>query len=449
MIAITTADFARRCGGSLVGLSGSEPITGFATDSREVTQGSLFLAIKGAQVDGHDFAEGVVAAGAIAVLAERPVRVPHILVPDLVQALAGFAKSKRAEFGGPVVGITGSNGKTSAKEFTAAALSPLGSILKNPGNKNTEYTAPLIWAELEGSTKAVVSEMAMRGFGQIDHLAQFTQPNLAIITMIGTAHIEMVGSREGIARAKAEILSHLTGPAILWAEDDFIGTLRSLAPHEVITFGFSPDADCRIVGYRSQGWNQSQIRGVFRGEEFSAVLPTVGKHQALNAASAIVAAVECGVNLADAAKSLQNATIPAMRMETREAAGVTYVLDNYNASPDSMVAALKTLMEVDSAGRRVAVLGEMRELGDTAEQGHRLVGRALAMADVDSVIVFGDMARWIAEEAIALGFPASRLSQATSLDDIHDRLVDANEGDTVLVKGSRALFLERALEGIL
>lgn len=177
-------------------------VTGFATDNREVKPGDAFLAIAGARVDGHDFVEQALAAGASLAVVERPVDGPHIHVDNLVQALARLGASFRDSFSGPVVGITGSAGKTTTKELVASALSPLGEILKTEGNRNTEFTAPLLWPQIEPETAAVVVEMSMRGFGHIAHLAAFSRPTVGIVTNIGHSHLETVGNRDGIARAK-------------------------------------------------------------------------------------------------------------------------------------------------------------------------------------------------------------------------------------------------------
>ncbi len=185
-------------------------------------------------------------------LAERLVYAPHILVPNTVQALADYAAVVRDSFHGPVVGITGSAGKTTTKEFVAAALSPLGEVLKTEGNRNSEFSSPLLWAELTADHKAVVVEMGMRGFGQVQHLASFTKPTLGVVTNIGHSHIELVGNQEGVARAKAELLEALPadGHAVLWAEDPFLALLSETSAAPFSTFGFSEGAACRITDYK-------------------------------------------------------------------------------------------------------------------------------------------------------------------------------------------------------
>lgn len=438
-------DFAQRARAELVGDKATQ-FADFSWDSRQVTPGSLFLCIRGAQVDGHDFAEEAARQGAAALLCERQLAtsLPQVVAPNLVEALASFGRSVRDEYSGPVIGITGSNGKTSCKEFTAQALSPLGPILKNEGNRNTEYTNPLIWAELDGHP-AVVSEMAMRGLGQIDHLARIAKPTIAVITMIGTAHAELVGSRQGIVLAKGEILASTSGPAILWQEDDFLGDLKSMARGPVRTFGFSSDADCQIMGYQVLDWQSSRVLFTLGGDRLEGTIPTVGRHQALNAAAALLVAAECGVPLDEAVSAMSRTQLPGMRMEPRWIGNTLVLMDNYNASPDSTIAALRTLTELPVSGRRIAVLGEMRELGQFTESGHRLVGQALIGSSIDQVVFYGDLTRGSEAAAIEYGYPASQIFRAESMAELSDFLKDLPSGDVVLIKGSRALGLEAAL----
>ncbi len=425
---------------------------GFATDSRSVSAGDLFLCIRGERVDGHEFAPLALLGGAVACLCERAVDGRHILVGDISMALAAFALSRRKEFDGPVVGITGSTGKTTTKEFVSAALSPLGPVLKSAGNRNTEYTSPLVWAELSGSHRAVVVEMGMRGFGQISHLASFSLPTIGVVTNIGTSHLEKVGSREGIMRAKSEMLQVLPrdGAAVLWQEDAFLESLKGACASKSYTFGFSQEADCHILGYRALSWERCVVRGQLDGEVFEVELPTTGRHQALNAAAAVLASRCAGVGVAEAAGALPFAELPPLRLQVVPFNGATVVLDTYNASPDSTVAALKTLSDVPAVGRRIAILGEMKELGDYTESGHREVGAALGLSPVDHAVLTGGPTSFIEDEALRAGFPASKITSFETFDieNVRRFLSSVRPGDVVLIKGSRALGLETALEAV-
>ncbi len=447
---ITLAQFADWCGGNLHAPP-ELSITGFATDSRDVREGNLFLAIRGERVNGHEFARDALRSGAVAVLAESPIDGPHILVEDLENALASFGRTVRAGFDGPVVGITGSNGKTTTKELCAAALGHLGPVLRSAGNKNTQYTSPLVWAELTADHAAAVIEMGMRGPGQIAHLAQIAQPTIGIVTVVGTAHIEKVGTREGILSAKAELLSALPsdGTAIIWREDDYFENLRQAAAAPVKTFGCDETADCRVMGYRSAGWGRCTVRLKMAVEEAEIELNTFGKHQALNAAAAVLAAVCAGVPFVHAVARLADSELPTMRLEVLNRGGITVLLDTYNASPDSTIAAIGALAQGPAENRRIAILGEMKELGDYTEAGHRAVGRALAESNIDLVLLTGGATRFIFEEAVRAGMAESHLVSLSepSLRAARAFLDGARTGDAVLIKGSRALGLEKILEG--
>lgn len=451
MIPIPVADFAAQCRGTLAGAEGY--IRGFATDSRDVKPSDLFIAIRGANVDGHAYAVQALDRGAKAVLVERPIPGPSILVENVVEALARFGRSQRSRFHGPVVGVTGSAGKTTTKEMIAAALASMGPVLKSEGNRNTEYTSPLAWAELVPAHRSAVIEMGMRGFGHIAHLAGISHPTVAVITMVGTAHIEMVGSRQGIAKAKGEILESLPadGAAVLWYEDEFREDLSRLTSARCVTFGFGHGADCRVIGYQALDWSRSLIKGSVFGTPWQAELPILGRHHARNAAAAILAAVMAGAKPEEAAAKMEQASLPPMRMEAARCNGATLLLDFYNASPDSTVAALHALGEVPCRGRRLAVLGEMRELGDFTERGHRQVGQALAESAADHAYLCGGATTFIADEAAGRGFPAGHITsrEVLNMDEVREFLAGIRDGDVVLIKGSRALGLEQSLpEGL-
>lgn len=425
--------------------------SGFSWDSRDVRRGSVFLAIKGSRVDGHDHVEEALSGGAVAAVVERPMAGPCLVVDNLVEALARFALSVREQFSGPVVGVTGSNGKTTTKELVAAALGSLGPVLKSPGNHNTEYTAPLVWASLD-CHRACVAEMAMRGFGQIAHLATFTEPTIGIVTMIGTAHIEMVGSRAGIVKAKSELLAALPsgGTGIVWREDEYFEDLARASVAPVRSFGFSQEAECRITGYRPEGMTGGTARIELGGAKVDVSLPAPGRHMALNAAAALLAADSAGVDLHEASEGIARAELPPMRMQKVALPLGTALLDTYNASPDSTVAAIKTFDELPLGGRRLAVLGEMLELGEFSESGHRMVGRALAESRIDRALLVGEPMTHALDEARRAGFPDDRIDHVYVIDlnQIKSFVASMQDGDTVLIKGSRALGLERALEGL-
>jgi len=443
---IPLAELASIVGGEL---HGDGLITGFATDNREVKPGYLFLAIKGAKVDGHDFAGAAMANGAVGALVERPIEGPYVLVPNLVEALARFGRHFRDRFDGPVVGITGSAGKTTTKEFLASALSALGPVLKTVGNRNTEYTAPLLWAELAGETQAVVVEMAMRGFGQIAHLASFSRPTVGVITNIGYSHMEMVESREGIARAKAELIDALPsdGTVVLPQDDDFFGALREAAGERpVVTFGFAPASVCRVIDAVPEATGRSIVKGFFDNIPWQAEIPVLGRHLAANAAAAVATAVSLGLSPQEAADGLATAELPPLRMQLIDRDGVKVLLDAYNAAPPSMMAALETLAKLPSNGQRLAILGQMNELGDATAEAHRQVGRLVARMGLARVALVGPLAVHYREGALAAGMDSGRISMTDDPDQLKEFLAGSKPGDVVLIKGSRSLALEKVLE---
>ncbi|HLK16955.1 MAG TPA: UDP-N-acetylmuramoyl-tripeptide--D-alanyl-D-alanine ligase [Fimbriimonadaceae bacterium] len=442
------AELAKLLGGTPAGIADSLEATGWATDSRDVKPGDVFLAIKGARSDGHEHVPGALTAGAVAAVAEQPVEGPHILVRNLPTALAKMASAYRDRFDGPVIGITGSAGKTTTKEFIAAAVEPLGLVLKTEGNRNTEYTAPLMWTELTQEHMVVVCEMGMRGFGHIEHLASFNRPTIGVVTNIGFSHMELVGNREGIAKAKSEMLQALPedGASVLWAEDDFLDALSAASPARVRTFGTGSGAECRITGYAPHGWAGCGVTGTLDGAEWIAEVPAIGRHIALDAAAAILAANCVGIGPAHAAALLRNAKLPPLRMEVREWNGATLLVDAYNASPASMLPAIEVLGEGDVSGRRIAVIGEMKELGEASMTGHRDVARALLQARVDWIMLFGAGTEDTQDELLKGGQIPYTIEQAENLYDVEIFLRrKLKPGDVALIKGSRSLELEKAV----
>ncbi len=447
MTAIRADRLAAMMGATAAGVEPEALVTGWALDHREVRAGDAFLAIKGARFDGHDVAELAVAAGAVLAVVERPVAAPHLLVSNLVEALARMATGFRHGFHGPVIAVTGSAGKTTTKELIAAAMGTAGPVLKTVGNRNTEYTAPLLWSELLPEHKSVVLEMGMRGAGQIAHLAGLSSPTIGVVTNIGFAHLELMGSREAIARAKGELLASLPeeGHAVVWDEDEYRGTLEEISPAPVLHFGFEGESACQILDYVPLGLSGSRVCGTCMGESWEAWLPIPGRHVALNAAAAILAARLAGVPSAAAAEALARAELPPMRMELREVNGWTVLLDAYNASPPSMEAALETLVTAPVPGRRLAVVGDMRELGAYAQEAHLRLARTLCISGLDAIIAVGEWAPAIVEELRAQQYPGEARA-VTDAVAAREALVEiARPGDVILVKGSRALELERVV----
>lgn len=419
-------------------------VTGFATDNRAVQPGDVFIAIKGVRADGHDFAQAALDQGAVATLAERPVSGRHLRVENVVDALARMGAYYRQPFEGPVIGVTGSAGKTTTKEFLAAALGHLGLVLKTVGNRNTEYTVPLIWAQKKGVEMSAVVEMSMRGFGQIAHLAAFSRPTIGVITNIGTAHLEAVGSRQGIAQAKAELLDALPadGVSVIPADDDFYAFLAGRAKGKIVSFGGESGA-VRLTGFEAVDWARSVATFDAFGESVRLAIPVAGDYMAMNAAAALAAAHVAGVPVREAAEAMSETQLPPMRMQQVAFHGGLLIFDAYNASPAGMAGSLKTLATLPSEGKRRAVLGQMNELGEQSEAAHLEVGQLAANLGLDELCFFGDKMETGFLEAKRAGTSSV---MARTMEEVSDFLAESGSGDVTLIKGSRGLELERAVE---
>ncbi|MER3412721.1 MAG: hypothetical protein C4341_00470 [Armatimonadota bacterium] len=423
-------------------------IRGLAVDSRAVKPGDLFCAVRGANVDGHDYAEAAMKAGAAGCLVTRDVGVqPAYVVPDVETAMASIASAVRDAFHGTVVAVTGSVGKTSTKEYLGAALAPFGGVLKSEGNQNTEYGLPITWMRLEDEHRFVVLEMAMRGLGQIRHLCAFSRPHHGIITAIGTAHIgELGGVQENILRAKLELFESLprNGVRVYPAEGAFAERLAKAARATGVSFGEGDGADVRILlGAMQPVENRTDVLFIVGERQYAASLPGLGRGMMRNACAALALVSRLEVSIEDAVQGMEGATLPSDRLTyvSHEKFGV--LVDVYNSSPESCIESLQTLADLP-AERRIAVLGEMKELGDQSEAAHRRVGAVIAGLPITWLAVVGRDAHWIREEALACGF-AGRVDSFTHSEDAARVFRSMGPGDVALIKGSRAVHMERAL----
>ncbi len=433
-------------------------IKGVSIDSRTIREGELFVAIKGDRFDGHDFVPEVIKRGAWGALVERTVLedkfsvlggLKNILpVEDTLTALQEMAYSHRRTFAVPVVGITGSNGKTTTKEMLAGILQQLGPVLKNEGNLNNHIGVPLTLLRLNAGHKAAVVEMGMSASGEIDTLARFIGPDVGVITNIGPAHLEFLKSMELVAQAKGELFNHLKsdGTAVLNADDRFFETLKKRFGGRVLSFGIEERADVRATDIRQeQNFTDFTIRS--DGSTVNVRLRAVGKHNVYNALAAAAAALAVGMSL-DAVKYGLDAFLPAaLRSELRQVQGRTVLVDCYNANPASMDAALATLGSLRSGGRAIAVLGDMLELGQVSVDAHRTIGATVARLGVDLVITLGPLAKHVGEGAIDAGMPKDRVLEAGSQIEAAVLLKKLSRpGDAVLIKGSRGMKMEKILE---
>ena len=440
----TLADVARITGGTLHG-TGDTTVDRVEVDSRKAGVGVLFAALPGEHVDGHDFVAAAIRDGAGGALVTRAVAEPCVVVDDVLTALSDLARHQVAVDRPVVIGVTGSQGKTSVKDLLAHVLSAVGPTVAPVGSFNNELGVPLTVLRADAETRFLVVEMGARGIGHIAHLCRIAPPTVGVVLNVGTAHVGEFGSPDAIAVAKGELVEALgpDGTAVLNADDVRVAAMAARTVAPVVTFGNR--GDVRIDDLRLDDTGEPRFTLAHDDERFAVHVPQVGRHVAFNAAAAAAAAVAAGAPLDVVVERLATAgAASAMRMERhRRADGVLVVNDAYNANPESMTAALEAIAELP-AGRRVAVLGEMLELGDLGPQAHHDVGRLAAVVGFDRVVAIGPGAAAIAEGAGAVG-------EAVPDVDVAVRTLSAwlTDGDVVLVKASRGCRLERVVDALL
>jgi UDP-N-acetylmuramoyl-tripeptide--D-alanyl-D-alanine ligase len=425
-------------------------VTTVSVDSRQVLPGALFAALCGERTDGHDHAADAVTRGARALLVARPLALPvaQLVVPDVADALRALAGEVRRRVAPRTVAITGSVGKTTVKDLTAAAIGAGRRTHAAQGSFNNELGVPLTLLGLDADTEVLVAELGARHVGDIATLARLVAPDVAIVTAVAAVHLEIFGTIDAVARAKAELVEALPadGLAILNAADRRVAAMAPLAPAVLRVAaadasGHSPDADLVATEIRLDRLARPHARVHTPWGPAELTLPVAGRHQIVNALFALAAAGHLGVDVRAAAAALAAAPVSPWRGEIVEAGGVVIVNDAYNASPTAVLAALDTLVSVARTGTTTAVLGVMAEIGPTAQAEHRRVGRAVAAAGVDRLVVVGAQARGIARGAREHGAPEVVEVADAAAAVAHLRGVLA-PGDVVLVKASRVAGLE-------
>lgn len=430
-------------------------VNGFVVDSRSVRPGALFVAIAGENVDGHDFAQDAVQAGAVAVLASRELPdVPCIVVDDAVLALGRIAHWYRTNvLTATVIGVTGSSGKTTTKDLIADVLP--GNVVAARGSFNTEVGLPLTIMEADDSTDYLVLEMGMRGLGHIHYLAGIAEPDIGVILNVGLAHVGLMDGPAQIARAKSELVQALSteATAVLNADDPAVAGMAEATQARVTLFGESESAAVRAEAVSLDASGRASFRlQIGDAPGIGVALNLHGQHFVSAALAAAAVASTCGVPIEQIASALEAAGPRSpLRMEVRTSVhGVTVINDAYNANPDSMRAALKTLRSMAGAGRTWAVLGEMRELGEHSMPEHDAIGRLVVRLDISRLICVGSGTRVMHLAASNEGSWADEsvwVEDVSGAVEILDR--DLQPGDTVLIKASRAIGLEAVAEHLL
>jgi UDP-N-acetylmuramoyl-tripeptide--D-alanyl-D-alanine ligase len=433
---------------------GSTPITGGAVDSRKVGPGDAFFALRGEQTDGHRYLEAAALAQAAALVVSEPLpddrlaalarsgEVTIVAVAETSAALRAVAAAHRARFAPLVVGITGSLAKTSTKELAATVLAQRYEVLRSAGNENNEIGLPLTLLRLRPEHDAVVLEMGLYTTGEIALLAEIARPSIGVVTAVRGVHLARAGTIDAIEAGKRELVEALPpdGWAVLNADDARVAAMAGHTRARVLTYGFAADAQVRAEDVASRGAEGMGFRLVSPAGSDTMDIPTLGRHGVHNAIAAAAVAVAAGLSLAEIARGLERQVPVPHRSQLLRAGGWTILDDSYNASPDAVVAALDLLASLP--GRRLAVLGEMLELGDPAEAEHLRVG-GHAAGVVDRLLVVGEGAAAIAEGATEAGLDAERVTTVADREEALALLLsELRVGDTILVKASRGAALD-------
>lgn len=441
---LTLSDIAEMCGGQLFNAAGEQWIDSVSTDSRTVNTDQLFIAIKGDRFDAHDFVVDLVGKAAAA-LVDRKIDcdLPQIVVEDTKLALAAFAKAWRKRYTKPVLGLTGSNGKTTVKEMTAAILSQRGNTLSTLGNLNNDIGMPLSLLRIREEHDFAVIEMGTNHFGEIAFLVDVCQPDVAVINNAGPAHLDGFGDVAGVAKAKGEIFEGLADKsiAVINADDVYADYWRGLNQHrKVVEFGIQNAADVH-------GDYQGAELTIHHGAESTTItLPLMGRHNAMNALAAASLALSVGTTLGQVKQGLES--MPSVNGRLNKIIGIKgsiLIDDTYNANPASAMAGIDVLNAID--GKRIYVLGDMGELGAEADEHHAKVGSYAREMNIDQMYCLGDLSRHTSR---AFG------EQASHFDDV-DMLINQlktsiensdQDGIAILVKGSRFMKMERVVEAL-
>lgn len=446
-------------GGTVHNLCGDEIVENVVRDDREVTEGTVFIALNGENNNGHRFVERAVSNGAVCCVVDDIEgdfgKLPVVSVPDTFKALRDIATYYREQFNIPIVGITGSVGKTSTKGMIASVLSQEYKTLKTEGNYNNEVGVPLTIFRLSDNDEAAVVEMGMSDFGEISRLSQIVKPEIAVITNVGMSHIEHLGSQDGICKAKFEILDGISidGTVILNGDDKYLWEKNGELDYETLYFGIENKC-CDIVATDIKLYScGSEFKVKIDGMQYEFETNAPGIHHIYNAMAAILVGYRYNLKIESMIKGVHDFVPEGYRQIKTEYKNFTIINDCYNACPDSMESGLDVLAlassEKNGRARRVACLADMLELGDRSIGEHERVGRMCKEKGVDCLITVGDMAKYIAKGAINAGMNSSDVYEFASNDSAIQKLKNIiKKKDVVWIKGSRGMHLEKIAEAL-
>ena len=448
---MTLANIAAACGGIYYGKEEdrNKEVLSITTDSRKAEPGSLFIAIRGERVDGHDFVDSVFEKGALCVLSEQELPEAegnYILTASTLQAIKDLAEFYRQQLSVRVVGITGSVGKTSTKEMIASVLSEKYKVLKTLGNFNNELGLPLTVFRLTEEDEVAVLEMGISDFGEMHRLSKIARPDICVMTNIGQCHLEFLHDRDGILRAKSEIFDFIAedGKIVLNGDDDKLSTLHEVKGITPVFFGLKSGREIYADELVSKGLRGTVCRIHTPEGETEVHVPLPGRHMVMNALAGTAVGLELGLSLEEIRRGIEKVEALNGRFHMIEHNGMLIVDDCYNASPVAMMASLDILM--DAEGRKVAILGDMFELGENELELHAGVGTHASRNAIDLLICVGERCRHMAEAAFEGGGCGEVLSIPTldALLETLPRLVQS--GDTILVKASHGMHFEKVVE---
>ncbi len=451
MKGLTLRRIAEVCGGTYIGSEGDggREVSGITTDSRKAENGFLFAAIKGERANGHDFIPQVFEKGALCVISERTLFEPagnYILVESTLDALKAIAQEYLEQLAIPVVGITGSVGKTSTKEMIAAVLAQKYRVLKTAGNFNNELGLPLTVFRLCEEDEIAVLEMGISDFGEMHRLAKIAKPDTCVITNIGQCHLEFLGDRDGILRAKTEIFDFLRqdGHIILNGDDDKLSTIEEVKGIRPVFFGIGNDNDVYADRIEKRGLAGISCRIHTKQGSFTTLIPIPGIHMVMNALAGTAVGLHYGLTTEQIRAGIESLQPVSGRFNILQTEKYTIIDDCYNANPVSMKASLEVLQ--DGLGRKVAMLGDMGELGEDEAKLHRGVGEFAGGLDIDCCICVGPLCRELADGVLSVN-QKMEVIHLDNLQQLLGRLPEfVQEGDTVLVKASHFMHFEKVVE---